>query len=263
VVAGISRLWRRRQPAEPGSDGRLIYAVGDVHGRADLLAPLIDIIAEDAHAAAPSQPPVLIFLGDYVDRGADSRLVIDLIIALDGSDRFELRALKGNHEEAVLAFLQDAAFGQTWADFGGLQTLQSYGVVPPSLRTHMEDWERARVAFGQALPRAHLGFLANLELMATYGDYAFVHAGVRPGLALDAQNEHDLLWIRDEFLQARGPFGAVIVHGHTPKPEPFLGPHRIGVDTGAYATGVLTAVRILDADRSILQARTKAAARAS
>lgn len=255
AFAGISRLWKKPPRPDPTPGGRLVYAIGDVHGRADLLSQLTQTIIKDAETQASAHPPVLIFVGDYIDRGADSKGVIDQVIALAASERFELRMLKGNHEEALLNFLQDAKFGPTWGDFGGLQTLMSYGVTPPNRRTNVEDWEAAREAFGLALPKSHQAFLARLELVADYGDYLFVHAGVRPGVSLQDQTEHDLLWIRDDFLEARGPFGAVIVHGHTPKPEPFLGANRIGIDTGAYATGVLTAVRLKDGERLIIQAR--------
>jgi len=217
-----------------------------------LLSRLIETISADAEALAPDLMPALVFLGDYVDRGPDSKSVIDQLIALAASGRFEVRALKGNHEETLLAFLDDAGFGPAWEDFGGKQTLVSYGVASPGSRTQTAEWEKVRSAFGQALPHEHFAFLSNLELMAVYGDYAFVHAGIRPGVALNAQREQDLLWIRDEFLQAKGPFDKVIVHGHTPATEPFVGRFRIGIDTGAYATGVLTAVRLRDAEQTFL-----------
>jgi serine/threonine protein phosphatase 1 len=233
----------------------VVYAVGDIHGRADLLKRLVKSIDDDVSSLSPGAPPVLVFIGDYVDRGADSRGVIDQLIELEREGSYEVRALKGNHEEALLTFLGDADFGPTWAEYGGMQTLASYGVAPPSLRTDSDGWEKARQSFRQALPRQHAAFLANLELMVTYGDYAFVHAGVRPGVPLASQSPRDLLWIREDFLRARGPFGGVIVHGHTPEEAPFVGPHRIGIDTGAYATGVLTAVRLMGGERTFLQAR--------
>jgi serine/threonine protein phosphatase 1 len=247
---------RAKTPATTG--GRVIYAVGDVHGRCDLLSRLLDEIERDRASLNVGERPVLVFVGDYVDRGADSRGVVERVIRLREEDRFELRTLKGNHEEALLEFLRSADFGPTWAEYGGLQTLASYGVTPPLLRSRLGDWESARQAFEEAVPRRHLAFLASLELMASYGDYTFVHAGVRPGVPLSAQREHDLLWIREEFLLAPGPFGSIIVHGHTPEPEPVLGQYRIGIDTGAYATGVLTAVRLNDAERVILQTRVRA-----
>jgi serine/threonine protein phosphatase 1 len=249
-----SRSKAAPQAATPGD--RVVYAVGDIHGCADLLDRLVCAITEDALGLGLETPPVLVFVGDYIDRGPDSKAVVERLIQLRADPRFEVRTLKGNHEEALLTFLRDARLGQTWADYGGLQTLTSYGVAPPVLRTNLEAWEKAREAFGAAIPQRHLAFFAGLELTATYGDYTFVHAGVRPGVPLADQDEHDLLNIRREFLDARRPSENVIVHGHTPETEPFIGEGRVGIDTGAYATGVLTAVRLRRAERSILQVST-------
>jgi len=240
----------------PTTDGRLIYAVGDIHGRADLLRALMVSIRADAAMRALETPPVLVFVGDYVDRGSGSREVIDILIELQADPRFEVRTLKGNHEDVLLDFLKDARCGPAWAGFGGLETLRSYGAQAPQPRARHGEWKEAQRALAAALPHSHQVFLARLELMAIYGDYAFVHAGVRAGAPLGAQSERDLLWIREEFLQTTERFEKVIVHGHTPDVEPFLGAHRIGVDTGAYATGVLTAVRLMDSGRRIIQARS-------
>jgi serine/threonine protein phosphatase 1 len=231
--------------------------VGDVHGRLDLLDPLLDQIRADAARLAVERRPVLVFVGDYVDRGVASKGVIDRVIALKREDRFEVCALKGNHEEALLAFLEDPYFGPTWSEQGGAQTLLSYGVTAPMMRTDEEQWEKARQAFAAALPADHLRFLQGLALMAVFGDYVFVHAGLRPGVALEAQSEHDLLWIRQEFLNSSRPFEKIVVHGHTPAEEAFLGDNRIGIDTGAYATGVLTAVRLEGANQRFIQASVR------
>jgi serine/threonine protein phosphatase 1 len=233
--------------------GRLVYAIGDVHGEAELLERLLAKLIADMAGRTLERPPVVVFIGDYVDRGLKSRAVIEQVIELKRDHRLEVRALKGNHEEALIHFLQDPSFGPTWAEYGGLQTLLSYGVAPPRLKTRPEAWQSVRDAFAEALPQEHAAFLASLELMVRYGDYVFVHAGVRPGVALNQQREHDLLWIREPFLSAEGPFEGVIVHGHTPERDPFVGRCRIGIDTGAYATGVLTAVRLLAEERHILQ----------
>lgn len=231
--------------------------MGDVHGRLDVLGPLLRDIAEDAVATQPVDTPLLVFLGDYVDRGADSRGVVDLILQMRSYPRFEVVTLKGNHEEALLQFFDDPIFGSTWLDHGGGATLVSYGVQPPAIRTDPEAWAKVRDEFDNVLPPEHRRFYTSLELMRVVGDYAFVHAGVRPGVPLDQQAERDLLWIRQEFLQDKGPHGKVIVHGHTPTEEPQLMPHRLGVDTGAYATGVLTAVRLHGEDQRLMQARAK------
>lgn len=255
----FARLFRRPKDHEPApsTGGRRIYAVGDVHGRLDLLGPLLHDIAEDAIASPPTQRPLLIMLGDYVDRGPASKGVVDLILQMKAWAKFEVRALKGNHEEALLQFLVEPTFGSAWFDHGGAATLASYGVQPPAQRTDPAAWQAASEAFAAALPAEHKAFYEGLELMVTVGDYAFVHAGVRPGVPLAEQAERDLLWIRQEFLADRGRFEKVIVHGHTPMEQPQLTPARLGVDTGAYATGVLTAVRLDGEDQRIMQARAR------
>lgn len=254
------RLFKpKAQPTAATTGGRLVYAVGDVHGHLDALDPLIQTIAEDVLATRPAERPMLVFVGDYVDRGPSSAGVVDRILGLSGQAAFEVRTLKGNHEEALLQFLEEPTFGPTWADFGGNTTLASYGVQPPAQRTDMEAWEKASEALAEAMPPAHLAFFRQLELMVEVGDYAFVHAGVRPGVPLAQQSERDLIWIRQEFLAAPGRFEKVIVHGHTPMEEPQVLPGRIGIDTGVYATGVLTAVRLDDEGPRILQARTRRA----
>ena len=201
-------MWRELlQPAKSvakapatSTDGRTIYAVGDIHGRLDLLDPLLAQIRGDARLRGGDTKPVLVFVGDYVDRGAASRGVVDRLVALSQGDVFEVRALKGNHDAALLAFLDDAAFGPTWCEHGGRQTLRSYGVSPPTSRFDTDGWLATRDAFDSAVPDEHRQFLAGLELIVTYGDYAFVHAGLRPGVALSDQREEDLLWIRGDFL---------------------------------------------------------------
>jgi len=254
----FSRLFRKAAPdLQPDTAGRLVYAIGDIHGRHDLLEPLLADILHDADATGPAEPPILIFLGDYVDRGPASRQVVETILALCERPGLEVRTLKGNHEEALLQYLDDTAFGPTWMEHGGGTTLSSYGVSPPATRTDPLAWAATRDAFLGALPPEHLGFFQSLELMVTVGDYAFVHAGVRPGAPLDRQAEKDLLWIRGEFLQAKGPFEKVIVHGHTPMQEPQILKHRLGLDTGAYATGVLTAARLDDIGPRLMQARAR------
>jgi serine/threonine protein phosphatase 1 len=254
----FARLFSREKAREapPSTGGRLVYAVGDVHGRLDVLGPLVHDIAEDAMSANTGGRPLLIFLGDYVDRGAASKGVVDLVLQMKGWAKFEVRTLKGNHEEALLQFLAEPMFGQTWLDHGGAATLASYGVEPPAQRTDPEAWAKTRDAFALALAE-HRAFYETLELMITVGDYAFVHAGVRPGVPLDQQAERDLLWIRQEFLAQRGRFEKVIVHGHTPMQAPQLTPFRLGVDTGAYATGVLTAVRLEGETQRVMQARAR------
>lgn len=161
--------------------------------------------------------------------------------------------MKGNHELALLQFLGDAAFGKTWKYYGGLETLHSYGIKELTLTDDPAAFERAREHLIEVLPAAHRHFLETLEISAEFGGYFFAHAGVRPGIALHRQIEEDLLWIRDEFLTANRSFGKCIVHGHTPNEEVVIRPNRIGIDTGAYMTGVLTALVLEGTDRRFIQ----------
>jgi serine/threonine protein phosphatase 1 len=257
----FSNLFAKTRPPPPPTttNGRVVYAVGDVHGCLDVLRPLMEELCADAARTDPAaEPPVLVFLGDYVDRGPDSARVIDLILHLEARGDFEVHALKGNHEEAMLTFLDDPAFGVLWMKHGGAETLSSYGVPSPVHWCAPQAWVETRDALLQALPAKHLSFLLRLKPLTVVGDYAFVHAGVRPGVPVEKQKEHDLLWIRHEFLEAQGPFGKVIVHGHTPSEAPEFTPWRIGIDTAAYATGVLTAVRIHESSARIIQSRVPA-----
>lgn len=237
-------IGRDLRPRTPG--GVRIYAVGDIHGCADLLGSLLELIVADAREA-PAARKILIYLGDYVDRGRESREVIDRL--LEGPPPgFEVVYLKGNHEEALLHFLEDADFVREWRHFGGLETLQSYGVTDLAARLVDEGFDRARDQFEALLPEAHREFLERLELSVCLGDYLFVHAGVRPGVSLEDQREEDLLWIRDEFTNWSGSFGKVVVHGHSSSEAPELEPNRINVDTGAYMTNHLTCV-VLDGEQ--------------
>lgn len=251
----LGKWWGRKSKAKPRytTGDRLVYAIGDVHGRADLLRRLMDLILLDVEDRPPAKRPLLIPLGDYVDRGHESRAVIDLILAPAVQSVFEVKALKGNHEAVMLAFLEDPTLGPAWTTHGGAATLLSYGVSPPRAGADEEAWNDVRLALLAALPPAHARFLTQLSLYVTVGDYLFVHAGVRPGVPIEEQTERDLLWIREEFLSAKTPNDRVVVHGHTPQIEPTLTPRRIGVDTGAYATNMLTAVRLAGAERSFLQ----------
>lgn len=232
-------------------EGLRLYAIGDIHGRDDLLSQLLGQIAADARHL-PAARNILIFLGDYVDRGLQSRQVLDRLTG-ELIPGFECVFLKGNHEAAMLQFLDDAAFGRTWKYYGGLETLHSYGIKELTLSDDPADFERARERFREILPESHRHFLETLPLSAEFGDYFFTHAGVRPGVVLHRQIEEDLLWIRDDFLESGSSFGKMVVHGHTPKEEVVFRSNRIGVDTGAYMTGVLTALVLEGASRRLLQ----------
>lgn len=212
-----------------------VAAVGDVHGRLDLVEALWTRIDALSRLSA-ARTRILVFIGDYVDRGNQSRELIDRL--LQGFTGFETVFLKGNHDDTLLQFLVDPMVGEAWRNFGGLETLHSYGI------THAQDkpWAQTRSEFAAALPRAHLEFFKNLKLHFTVGDYLFVHAGLRPRVPLEQQSETDLMWIREEFLDSSVNFGRIVVHGHTPSNIPIERPNRIGIDTGAYMTDNLTAL---------------------
>lgn len=231
--------------------GSRIYAIGDVHGRLDLLTRLHALIAADA-ADAPARRRVIVYLGDYIDRGPDSRGVIDLL--LQPSPGFERVYLLGNHEDYLLQFLERGEVGPNWGAYGGLATLASYGVQPPSgFMPPATDFEIARRALTDRIPPAHVRFLRGLKLTHTEGGYLFVHAGVKPGVALAEQQAEDLLWIRDEFLESADDFGACVVHGHTIVETPEQHGNRIAIDTGAFATGTLTALVLDGTERRFIQ----------
>ena len=243
---------RRNAAAAPTAPaGSRIYAIGDVHGRLDLLTRLHALIAADA-ADAPMQRRVIVYLGDYIDRGPDSRGVVDLL--LQPPPGFESVHLLGNHEDYLLQFLEHAEVGPHWCAYGGLATLASYGVRPPSGFTpSAADFETARRALADKIPSAHLDFLRRLKLTHAEGGYLFVHAGVKPGVALADQQTEDLLWIRDEFLNSDDDFGACVVHGHTIVETPEQRANRIAIDTGAFATGTLTALVLDGTERRFIQ----------
>ncbi len=230
--------------------GDRFYAIGDVHGRADLLDRLIALIAEDQHGR-PEARVFLIFLGDYVDRGPASKGVASRLIQGFPND-FSPIFLKGNHEDLLLSFLLDPASGLNWLQNGGDTTLLSYGLKKEAVQRAFwwgqAGLTEAAAMFRDVLPDNHRTFYESLDLSHRAGDYFFVHGGVKPGVPLDLQSEDDLLWIRDEFLDCTDDFGAVVVHGHTPVLTPEDRRNRIGIDTYAFQTGKLTAVG-LEGDR--------------
>lgn len=230
-------------------EGECIYAIGDIHGRFDLLESLIEKIEEDTSRLPEGTISTIVFLGDYIDRGLQSRQVIDYFLS-ERLSQFETVYLMGNHEEALLNFLQDPHFGEKWAIYGGSETLFSYGLQPPlrgSLSndggTNTDAWMTLWHKFRASLPDPHLKFFQTLKLSHTIGDYVFVHAGLRPGIPISQQSGDDMLWIREEFLVASGDFEKLVVHGHTPSDHVYRDNRRVGLDTGAYMTGRLTAGR--------------------
>jgi serine/threonine protein phosphatase 1 len=232
--------------------GTRIYAIGDVHGRLDLLLRLHDLIVADA-ARSPAQRRVLVYIGDYIDRGPNSAGVLDLLLdrPLPG---FEIVHLLGNHEDILLRFPDDATVGPSWLTYGGMQTLASYSVEvsPGSLRDERE-LQRLQGEVRRRVPRRHVELMRSLPLTHVEGDYLFVHAGIRPGVPLERQERDDLLWIRDEFLQSPEDHGKIVVHGHTISEAPDQQPNRIGIDTGAFHTGRLTCIVLDGGSRAFLQ----------
>ena len=234
--------------AAPASER--LYAVGDVHGRLDLLGLLLDAIDADAGSAAYTT----VLLGDYIDRGPDAAGVLDHLVERGRGSR--LAPLLGNHEQLLLAFLASPETGPAWMDIGGGATLASYGVTPPKMRTDVAAWAQASAELTAALPQAHAEFLQSCALGLTWQDHVFVHAGVRPGVALEEQRISDLTHIRRAFLGAPFPApGATVVHGHTPVQEVVLKHGKIGVDTGAYATNLLSALRLHDGEAHVINSR--------
>lgn len=232
-------------------DGTRVYAIGDIHGRSDLLDKLHKEILNDGQNC-DAQRKVVIYLGDYVDRGLDSKGVLDRLTD-DTLPGFERVFLKGNHEDALLKFLREPQFGRDWKYYGGLETLMSYGVKQLPLKDDEGAFGIARDELQELLPSTHLRFLSGLAYSHSEGGYFFAHAGVRPGLPLEEQAPEDLMWIREEFLDDPSDFGGVVVHGHTPDEAPVLRDNRIGIDTGAYITGVLTCLVLDGKNRRFLQ----------
>jgi serine/threonine protein phosphatase 1 len=228
--AGNSQPLAASTPAETR-----IYAIGDIHGRADLLKETLERLDEDQWRR-PVAYVAEIFLGDYVDRGPDSKDVIDLLAAR--LVRNSSVCLRGNHEELMESFIREPSTLNSWLKLGGLQTLTSYGVVP--LPSGTESGDDLRQRFCGAFPRTHQLFLECLKPWVCCGDYLFVHAGIRPQIPFDQQTINDVLWIREEFLNSSLHHGKYIVHGHTPVAHPDVRPNRINIDTGAWRSGTLT-----------------------
>lgn len=257
----MARLhWVDYRPPEGVADplgmtppGTAVYVIGDIHGRCDLLEMIQRGITIDA-GMRRARRKVIVYLGDYLSRGTDSRRVVESVREwhLDGC---EIVTLKGNHEDLALRYLDgELEAGRHWFDHDGLDALAHYGVaaVDRSARDD-ETMESLRMRFAAALPAQHLAFFRSLRVSHREGGYYFVHAGIRPGVTLEAQNEHDQMWIRGRFLGSDLDHGATVVHGHSIAPEPQVRHNRIGIDTGAYASGVLTCMVLDGSGRAFLQ----------
>jgi serine/threonine protein phosphatase 1 len=221
-------------------DGIRIYALTDIHGCSDLLRSMFAVIDRDL-VTIGRRRAIHVFMGDYIDRGPDSSGTVDLLI--ERARKHETIFLKGNHEVFLFEVLKNPEMLQNWRQYGGLQTLSSYGVQPP-LNPTVEEQKRLIDQLSHAIPQHHRMFFEQLRPSFACGDFFFVHAGIRPGLPLASQREEDLLWIRDEFLFSERKHEKYIVHGHTPVREPDIRDNRANIDTGAYATGNLTLLTI-------------------
>lgn len=229
--------------------GQRIYAIGDIHGRADLLGSLLAQIRRDEAIRAPAQTTI-IFLGDLIDRGPDSAGVIDLIIGLQ--TQYKVRGVAGNHEEMFLASLESDDVLRKFLAYGGREMVLSYlGDVDEYNRLSIPE---LRERLPQIIPSSHIAFLRELEDMIVIGDYVFVHAGIRPGVPLDCQDPRDLRWIREGFLDDDRDTGRVVVHGHTISENVDIRSNRVGLDTGAYLHGRLSALAVEGSAQWFLEA---------
>lgn len=235
-------------PVASVPEGERIYAIGDIHGRADLL----DMMAGEIEADLSSTPVAAasaVFLGDYVDRGPHSSRVLERLARRDFPVPFV--ALRGNHEQMFLNFLAEPAYLATWRQFGGLEALHSFGVDLRDARDG-RGYEHAHAGLIEAMSPEARTFLEQTATSFQAGDYFFCHAGVRPNVPLAAQQDKDLMWIRDDFLRSPAYHGKVVVHGHTPVGEPEERPNRINIDTGAYVSGRLTCLVLEGQSRRFL-----------
>lgn len=254
----IARLFKSRtvrpirRPARAPEDAA-VWVIGDIHGTADLLRPLLEAVGEDLERTTQSRR-VLVCLGDYIDRGPDSRGVLDSLVAFARNPSVEAYFLRGNHEDRMEAFLADPEVGPGWCDYGGRETLGSFGIVPPARNAGRAVWADVSVALNQALSPDHRSFLAGQVYCLTLGDFFFAHAGAEPGVPLGRQDPQQLMWIRRRFTDHPDAFEKMIVHGHTPVTDVHIDHRRIALDTGAYATGVLSALRLSGEGRSLMQA---------
>ncbi|WP_337030682.1 MULTISPECIES: metallophosphoesterase [Erwiniaceae] len=243
--------------AQAPMTSRRIYAVADIHGYDFQLNAMVRRIWEDM-AEVPSAKPIIVFLGDYIDRGPNSKLVVERLCELQNSRILDCVFLRGNHEQWLLDFSQDSTILPVWGRKGGLQTLCSYGVPLSQIEAGIGNplvAEDVRHQFLNLVPVEHMAFFRSLVSHFEWGDYFFAHAGVDPDIPLDQQTDHDLTWIRYKFLDSTKDFGKVVVHGHTPAKNVESLPNRINVDTEIYTRGVLNCVILEDKTRHLLSVK--------
>ena len=232
---------------------QLTYAIGDIHGYDDLFERMIDRIQIDAELL--KERPRIVLLGDYIDRGPASRQVLDRVRRLQNAPWCDVVALMGNHEEALLRFLDEPEFGDTWRDWGGAATLDSYGVAMPYMARSQEVWEEVSHRFAAKIDPVHLEMLKAMPSSFQADDYLFVHAGVDPDRPLAEQGSATFMYIRGRFLRADQSCEYVVVHGHSPHKVPVNTRWRIGIDTGVYYSGILTAIRLRGEERELIQVK--------
>jgi len=239
-------LWHRlRQDKSRTTNGCRIYAIGDVHGCFSLLVQLLQQIERD-QSDRPAMETHVVMLGDYIDRGPQSRDVCELLQAMAPSPYFH--CLRGNHEQVMLDVLDGNAMAlQHWLQFGGVEALLSWGIAPELIEQAQHDLDSEAwliEAFRQAVAPEMIAWMRGLPSLHLHGDYLFVHAGIRPKKPLDEQHDDDLLWIREPFLSSSARHPWCVVHGHSQSEQIDIQNYRIGIDTGAYRTGVLSAIGI-------------------
>ncbi len=251
MLSSLAKLFRASEPAPLPAvpRGTRVYAIGDIHGCLAQFEALIGAIeADDARRGAAETSVVL--LGDLVDRGPDSAGVVRRARAWAASRR--VRHIAGNHEEMFLESFADSGVLKHFLRYGGRETILSYGVDPKAFR--VADIEQTRAMIAAAVPAEDRAWLASAEDTIEIGDYLFVHAGIRPEVPLGDQEGRDLRWIREPFLSHPDAHGPVVVHGHTISEEIELRTNRIGLDTGAYASGRLTALGLEGTERWLIEA---------
>jgi serine/threonine protein phosphatase 1 len=231
-------------------DNLRLYCIGDIHGRDDLLLKIHSQIISD-QLDYEGQVKI-IYVGDYVDRGMHSKQVINF---LTNKYRFSEQSifLRGNHEQVLLDFLEDDAVGPAWLAYGGQATLASYGVLVTKILTKRQDYIEIQQAFKDLLPESHLQFFKKTVFSYREGSYFFVHAGVNPKHSITRQKNDDLMWIRDAFISSSKNYEKIVVHGHTISDQPDFRINRIGIDTGAFVSGVLTCLVLEGSEQRVLQ----------
>lgn len=256
----IRNFFKGRRPPEQVTvippevpPGIVAWAVGDIHGRLDLLLPILDLIRRDRDTDH-GRRYITVFLGDYVDRGPNSREVLDSLCDFAADPAIDCVFLRGNHEDKMEQFLDQPEIGPEWCEYGGREALASFGLSPPAMAHRRDAWRQVSEDLAFRLTSRQRSFFENLKFSYSLGGYFFCHAGARPGTPLAQQDAHDLLWIRNSFLDHPDRFEQIVVHGHTITADVALDHRRIGLDTGAYKSGILSALRLEGSAQEIVQA---------